>query len=257
MPPLAPQVPGASCARAAAALAKRTVESINFGGDDFIDGWKNSITAVEEASNISRLKAALEFVTAYETPRQILLSLPKLRGAVPGRLSDHNFFNFSWLTLRFVYRRLLNNLEHEIKSIQSYDLWQRTAYSDTVQLYSADPEEGRDKTLIVGYTGNFLRLMMPTYRFLSALDPAKFDFILLRDPEKRLFINGLSGIGADPLAVSDYISEIAKKRKSKQVIAIGTSGGAFAALIGALHNRWRVAICVSAPCLRIWIIKRY
>ncbi len=63
------------------------------------------------------------------------------------------------------------------------------------------------KTLIVGFSGNYMRLMVPTYRVLCNLDPERTDLLLLSDPKRAGFMQGLEGLGSGVEAIEDWLED--------------------------------------------------
>jgi acyl carrier protein len=125
--------------------------------------------------------------------------------------------------------------------------WQRQALDEFMHLYTAggavNPGE---KTLLVGFTGRALRLMMPTYRFLMHLDADRFDLLLLRSADRGHYATGIPGRGGDIASLGAWLDSWATAQGYGRRISFGTSAGGLAALCVGLERQWDRAIAVGA-----------
>ena len=99
--------------------------------------------------------------------------------------------------------------------------------------------------LVVGFAGNFMRLMIPTYRVLLGLDPERIDLLLLSDPLRAGFMRGLEGVGSTLEAVEEFLNSFVSDHGYRDVVALGTSGGGMPAIHAALANHWRRVVAVD------------
>lgn len=103
----------------------------------------------------------------------------------------------------------------------------------TVALYTT-PGQKQDKTLIMGFTGNTGRLMLPTSVFLQSLPTSAVDVALFWDPDRESFTRGLKELGDN---IGGMISEAARRLevdRYPKVVTIGTSSGGMCAILAAL-----------------------
>jgi len=129
--------------------------------------------------------------------------------------------------------------------------FRRTEIHPDVKLYSADAGA---RTLIVGFGGRRLRLMMPIAVTLQHLDDRRYDVLTLGDRRHLHFDSGIEGFAGSLPELAKRISAIIEPRGYSSVIAYGVSGGGFAALrVGSLLN---VDRAISAGGLPVWHINR-
>src|SRR5262245_53644377 len=101
------------------------------------------------------------------------------------------------------------------------------------------------KTLIIGFTGHFHRLMLPTPWFLDCLNPDLYDVVVLRDFVREQFALGIPGLGGDFLAVLEGLRQRLDLRAYRNTIALGTSGGGVPALLAAIALRLGKGIAIG------------
>ena len=110
----------------------------------------------------------------------------------------------------------------------------RYEISTTVSLFRDGTVSPSRKSLLVAFTGNFRRLMMPIAVFLQNLDPRSWDLILLRQDGERAYF---PTDGRDlPDVMSAMLSAGPGFRPTdyRRVVTIGTSGGGFPAIVAAI-----------------------
>lgn len=146
-------------------------------------------------------------------------------------------------------RRVLRNAEHPLR-------WKRRAVSDHADLFSAADARAKEKTLVVAFAGRTMRLMTPTHHVLGSLSPVTHDLLLLRDPHRSHYHDGIPGLGADLTAISRSLATYVHESGYRRVVALGTSAGGVPAVCAAILNGWeRVVACgtdrlTSHPCFR-------
>jgi len=111
--------------------------------------------------------------------------------------------------------------------------------------YSADIGSPEQKTLIVGFAGFAHRLMLPTAFVLDCLNPAWYDLIVLRDFAKRLYVQGIPGLGDSFFDVLSGLSTCVDLPSYRNVVAFGTSGGGHAAVLAAIALRLDKGISIG------------
>lgn len=129
--------------------------------------------------------------------------------------------------------------------------FKRTEIHPDVKLYSADAGA---RTLIVGFCGRRLRLMMPIALTLQHLDDSQYDVLTLADRRDLHFDAGIEGFARSLPELAKRISAVIEPRGYSSVICYGTSAGGFPALrLGRLLN---VDRAISAGGRPVWHINR-
>lgn len=130
--------------------------------------------------------------------------------------------------------------------------FQRTALAENVLLYRNPTASEGGKTLLIGFTGNARRLMMPIAIFLQCLDSRLWDVLLLRKGlEQSNYLEGVRGIANNFPELVEYVGKAASADKYCRVMTYGTSGGGFAAILAAvlLGATRGVSVCGAPPLL--------
>jgi hypothetical protein len=104
----------------------------------------------------------------------------------------------------------------------------------------------RDKTLVVCFTGNAFRMMMPMPVFLQHIDPRKADVVYLRTRRAHGYRAGIQGVGNDLETSIAALEELLEFRSYKRVAMMGTSGGALPALLAGLRTGADAVLAVGA-----------
>jgi amino acid adenylation domain-containing protein len=105
---------------------------------------------------------------------------------------------------------------------------------DHIYFYG-DKFDPKEKTLLICFSGNAQRMMMPLPFFLQQLDARETDVLLIRDPTRNGYRTGIKGISNSIEAVIDQITHLLDISQYKRTAAIGTSGGGFPALLSAMR----------------------
>jgi hypothetical protein len=87
------------------------------------------------------------------------------------------------------------------------------------------------KTLLIGFSGDAARLMMPTSMFLQHLDARTTDFVLLYTEKRLGYRNGVRGIAGDLEASAAALENLLDSRAYGRVATIGASSGALPAIL--------------------------
>ena len=155
------------------------------------------------------------------------------------------------------YRRVLPKEALEwVASVQSMMFAQATtvqpfrrkAISGNVALYTtrSDPEEPRD--LLVAFCGLADRLQVPILVVLQHLDGTRFDVLLLRDPSKRIYLQGVPDYAQDLALVAQRIRADVDLERYRAIRSIGTSGGGWAAFtVGTMLGADRAVSMSGKP----------
>jgi hypothetical protein len=117
------------------------------------------------------------------------------------------------------------------KDIPTY---QRRMIGDHITLYSAPTQS---KALAIGFSGKAGRLFMPTPLVLQYFSVGSCDLLIIRDPERIGFVNGVPGYAASVEDLPEKLGSDVDFDKYPEIRTLGTSGGSVAALIlGARLN---------------------
>ncbi|MCU0790172.1 MAG: non-ribosomal peptide synthetase [Nitratireductor sp.] len=185
---------------------------------------------------------AADAITLYRTPAELRTALEQIPafslsggGSLTGRMRN--------TMLRWRWR---NDIKQQLDASPSAGKWMRRKLNAGAMLYEAPTGSPRDKTLIVGFGGNYMRLMVPTYRVLCSLDPEATDLLLLSDASRAGFIGGLPGLGTGLAGLENWLEDFVMERDCGKVVALGTSGGGIAAIHAAIGLGWRRVVAVGA-----------
>jgi len=105
--------------------------------------------------------------------------------------------------------------------------FERTELSPNVTLYSSKMGA---RTLIVGFCGKKLRLLMPLPMMLQFTDDSQCDVLILSDPLRLHFDRGIGDFADTMPGLARRIDRIASQGHYAAVITYGTSMGGFPAL---------------------------
>jgi len=112
--------------------------------------------------------------------------------------------------------------------------FQRRTILKGLTLYSAHEGSRAEKTLIIGFTGNFHRLTSPLPALLGCLNPSLYDVVLLFDFSRRFFTKGIPGLGEDFFHALHNLRNHVDPNMYRNCIALGTSAGGLPAVLGAI-----------------------
>lgn len=79
----------------------------------------------------------------------------------------------------------------------------------------------------------------------AAKAAAATDLLLLIDPSRALFLDGVADVGADVDEIGAFADDFATDKGYRRVIALGTSGGSLAAIHAAITSGWSKGIAVG------------
>jgi hypothetical protein len=127
--------------------------------------------------------------------------------------------------------------------------YERRSISRHVIMYQSPERDARGKGLLVAFTGNARRLMMPVCVFLQHLDSRSWDVVVLKKCARNSYQLGLEGISADFPGLIEFIQTTFSSTQYRRVITFGTSGGGFAAILAArlMGAQRGISIGGSAP----------
>ncbi|MEO8487549.1 MAG: hypothetical protein ABI585_14560 [Betaproteobacteria bacterium] len=125
--------------------------------------------------------------------------------------------------------------------------YRRHVIAGDVTLYAAPGGTGTrtGRTLVVAYTGNAFRLMMPIALLLQHCPSERYEFLVLFDRKRTFFLDGIAGIGDDLPSTIAKIDSLAKPSRYRRAIALGTSAGGLAAIWTAVVLDFARAVSVG------------
>jgi len=95
--------------------------------------------------------------------------------------------------------------------------------------------ERTGKVLVIGFTGNSDRLMMPSPTYLQHFDAAKVDIVFLVDRGKRGYRSGIPEVGDSFQAMVDALPGLLSIGQYRRLAVTGTSSGGLPAVLGGLR----------------------
>ncbi|WP_457940343.1 non-ribosomal peptide synthetase [Mesorhizobium sp. 10J20-29] len=202
------------------------------------------VDRLEDVSSPNELRMLQDAMTLYGTPSELSQLLDQTRHGQPGRARSTGIVASIGLRLR--QERWRRQLAREIAAAPAASQWKRTVISNDIIHYSNGAADVSEKTLIVGFSGNQMRLMIPTYRILNCIDPGKFDLLLLCDRKRSMFSQGAEGAGSTLEEIVEFARRFVADTNFPRTVSFGTSGGGLPAIHTAVDLGWSKAITVGS-----------
>ena len=108
--------------------------------------------------------------------------------------------------------------------------YRRRMVSANVDHFADQPVPVSGKALVIGFSGNADRLMMPIGCVLQFLPSRRFDVVVLRDPQHAHYLNGVGDYAPSLNDLARRLIADFKPKKYAKVYCFGTSMGGFGAL---------------------------
>lgn len=214
--------------------------------EDSLEGATDRLNMVMSRGELNALHDSLAL---FSTPAELDVILGHFDRLVPGSQRRGELGLLDALALRRVQARWRRQIRSDIGNPASLPSWRRQNHTRSVIHYAGSGVDAAQKTLVCGFAGNQMRLMMPTYRILTSLDPAAVDLLLLVDFNRGLFLGGVDGVGTNLEDVCVFIDDFAKRAGYKRIVSLGTSGGSLAAIYAAVRFGWSKAVAVGPAAL--------
>ena len=112
--------------------------------------------------------------------------------------------------------------------------YERQAITPHMILYRSPEREAGDKDLLVAFTDNARRLLMPVCVFLQFLDSRSWDVVVLKKCSRNSYLLGLEGIATDFRGLVEFIQTELGTARYRRVMTFGASAGGFAAIWAAI-----------------------
>lgn len=215
------------------------------GDELLLTGYANRpdaslLFATRSARSLDVVRHALGSLTTPRELGELLAFRPPLADRFAGLLTA------PLAALRLIRERgqLARDLRAALARAREPLAWERRRVAEHAFLFAAPAHDPAATTLVVGFASRAMRLTAPTYQLLCALDPRAHALLLLRDPARNHFEDGIPGLGDSIERVADWLAGSPEIRAHREVVALGTSAGAVPALIASLRNGWpRTLLC--------------
>lgn len=149
----------------------------------------------------------------------------------------------------------------QAKTVQPF---RRELISRNVALYTTRKEPNAPRDLLLAFCGLADRLQVPVSVVLQHLDGGRFDVLLLRDPSKRIYLQGVPEYAPDLRLVAERIRRDVDLAGYRSLRSIGTSGGGWASFtVGAMLGAERAVSMSGKPpgptfhLVRMWERRGY
>lgn len=207
---------------------------------------------IAECRTVNQLNAVHISLCNLMTPREVLAVHQWLSGGrwsfPPQHVGPHNAAAFG-VALRDHAERMAGDLTYAEKEFA--ELFARERVAPDVWRFSAGGDRAA-KTLVVGFTGNADRLMMPTPTYLQQFDAGLVDIVLLVDRNRARYSQGIAGLGGTLTELTDALPELLSVASYRQVSVTGTSSGGLPAVLAGLRLGAACVLCFGADGPRRW-----
>ncbi len=112
-------------------------------------------------------------------------------------------------------------------------------------LYQSKERDPGDKSLLIAFTDNARRLLMPVCVFLQFLDSRSWDVVVLKKCSRNSYLLGLEGISTDFRGLVEFIQTTLGTAGYQRVVTFGASAGGFAAIWAAMLLKAQRGISVG------------
>lgn len=159
--------------------------------------------------------------------------------ALRGRAQQFPFLVAKWLAT------FADMAELQVAQPQPYA---RREIAENIHLFS-DETSPAAKHLVLAFRGVIGRFMLPTAVVLEALPAGQCDFVLLSDPTRRHFLNGIGGYAESALELARRLSRDLRFDSYRAVYSVGVSAGGMSALRCAMATGARrgISVCGRFP----------
>lgn len=129
----------------------------------------------------------------------------------------------------------------------------RKAWSRGVNWYAApgDAAARARRRLVIAFTADTHRLLMPISLFLQHCPADRLEFLLLMDLHRAFFLKGVDSLGTDLPSTIAAIAARFPREKVRQAVCIGTSAGGLAAVWTAVELGAARAVSVGGVTPRL------
>ena len=181
-----------------------------------LDAYLADLARCTTVNQFNRLHILLENVLA---PGEVtaLIDGVRARGLTVPQPAAH------WLA------RLDTLLRSHGRRVQPYE---RHALAEGATAYAGPgtTAERAARTLVIAFTGDANRLMMPIALLLQHCPAERHEFVVLVDRQRSLYLNGVAGLGTDLPSTIARLAEVAAPTRYRRAVSFGTSAGGLAAV---------------------------
>lgn len=181
------------------------------------------------------LRARIDTVTVKATPAELADLVSAAPQRPPGVAQPLGVRANLWLWRKGMQRRIARHPDALAFTRQSL--------TPQLDLYRRAEVDRTGKTLIVGFAGNLMRLMLPASNIPTHLDPRACDLLVLCDPARGHFVGGVPGLGT---TLTELAQSLAPQAQGyARTLAFGTSAGGLAAIAVGGINGWDGAVAIG------------
>ena len=112
--------------------------------------------------------------------------------------------------------------------------YQRHDLASRITLYQDPASEVAKKGLLIAFSGDARRLMLPVCVVLQLIDSRRWDVVVLRKQGSKSFLRGLGDAAGNFPELIRYIRGAVPATRYRRTVTLGTSGGGSAAIMAAL-----------------------
>jgi hypothetical protein len=120
---------------------------------------------------------------------------------------------------------------------QTVQPYERRMINKSAAVYAA-PGTGAERsgrTVVVAFTGDAHRLMMPISLLLQQCPADRYEMLMLSDFRRSLYLRGIDGLGSDFPETLERIRTLIPASSEGRVVTLGTSAGGLAAIWAAIE----------------------
>jgi hypothetical protein len=127
--------------------------------------------------------------------------------------------------------------------------FERRALSKCVTIYEDRRAAPPQKGLLVAFTGNARRMMMPIPVFLQFIDSSAWDVVVVHKGSRASYLLGVEELADDLPSAARAIAEAASARNHRRTLTMGVSGGGAAAILAAIFVGVErgISVCGAPP----------
>jgi hypothetical protein len=113
----------------------------------------------------------------------------------------------------------------------------RRVINKSAAVYAAPGTEAErsGRTVVVAFTGDAHRLMMPISLLLQQCPADRYEMLMLSDFRRSLYLRGIDGLGSDFPETLERIRTLIPASSEGRVVTLGTSAGGLAAIWAAIE----------------------
>ncbi len=123
--------------------------------------------------------------------------------------------------------------------------YKRINFGGSACLYKGPKNPLKKKLLLVCFCGNADRMMLPTALFLQFLPETLFDVLILRDPSKSAYMQGVTGYVNNLSELPARIGNDLNLNEYEHTLSMGCSSGGAAALYAGVLLGSRRAVSIG------------